>query len=184
MSAKKYASDYKLEPYKTSDGKVKDRRVYTGTWYRFVNSPLIIKRLRLELFIGCSAIILLLLPLLFANNSLGRTIYIVLPCAAAFVPLYLLMAGALRLTNPEEKFNRENRDKTDLRISGAGLILPVFLAVSCVGCAVHAALSGMEKGETATMFCLAAAWCISMYLMTRRKKAETVSLDPPEVQAN
>lgn len=177
MAGKKYASDYRMEEISAPGGKTKRRRVYQGVSYRFVNGPEELRRLRLELLIGSVAIGLLLLPLLFANTPLAHTIYVVLPCVAALVPVYLLFAAGLRLADPEKQLTREDRDKTDQRIRGAALMLPIFLGISCLGCAVHAYLDGLSGGQIPSVVCIAAAWIISMYLLTRRKKAECVPIE-------
>lgn len=172
MAGKKYASDYRMEETILPGGKKKSHRVYQGVYYQFSNPPEELRRLRLELLIGSVLIAALLLPLLFANTTLARTIYVALPCVVALAPSYLLFAVGLRLAKPERQLTREDRDKTDQRLRGAGLMLPIFLGISCLGCALHAFLDGIAGGEIPTVICIAAAWVISMYLLTRRKKAD------------
>ena len=173
LAAKKYASDYRIEERVTAGGKTVRERIYQGVRYRFKESPAVIRRLRVQLIALSCAIAALLLPMLFVNTGMGRKMYIVLPTVASFVPLYLLLAGARRLGFPETPFIREHRDKTDIRISGAGVCLMAFLGISAVGCGVYAVLYGLSGMEILCTACLAAALALAVFIFTQRKKAAT-----------
>lgn len=182
MAGRKYASDYRVEPYRSPDGKVRERRVYQGVYYAFRQPQAVIRRLGRTVLVLSTLAALLLLPLLFLNGPLARTLYVVLPAVAAYVPLYLLMAAALRLERSEAPFTRENRDKTDQRLRGAAVFLSVFLTIACIGCIVYYLRSGWAEGEVLCAMCLVAAWGMSMYLLTQRKLAEAVPLETAEPQ--
>lgn len=173
MSYKKYASDYRLEESLTPGGKIQTRRIYQGVYYRFRESPEVIRSLGRTLVAGSIGCCLLLLPTLFTANDLGRSAYVVLPVAASLVPLYLLIAAAYRLLTGEEKFTREHRDKTEKRLHSAGICLPVFLGIACIGSIVYIILKGCAAGELGCIVCLFLAWLVSGFLMTLRRRVQT-----------
>lgn len=173
MAAKKYAADYRIEERVAPGGKTVRERIYQGVWYEFKESPAVLQRFRIQLLVSGCMIALLLLPLLLANTGMGRKVYLVLPAAAAFVPIYLLLAGARRLGFQQTPFTREHRDKTDLRISGASLCLMIFLSIACVGSIVYAVLEGLSGVEIACFACLILAEGLSVFLFTQKAKAAT-----------
>lgn len=177
MAGKKYASDYRIEDALSPSGRIVSKRVYQGVYYRFQASGEEIRKLRLRVFLLTAATILLLLPMLFTNSDLGRTIYVVLPVAASFVPLYLLLAGARRLGFPEEQFTREHRDKTDHRISRASLWLSIFLGMGSVGSVVYCFRRACVADEIFCVTCLMLAWVSSLLMLPVRKKAKTVAVE-------
>lgn len=180
MAGRKYVSDYRIEDSVTPSGRVESRRVYQGTYYRFLESPECIRKLRIHILMVSVAAIALLLPMLFTNSDLGRTFYVVLPVAASFVPLYLLLAGARRLGFPDVNFTREHRDKTDRRISKASLWLSIFLGLASVGGVVYCILRSVTGEEIFCVACLAIAWVGSLWLLPQRKKAKTAPVEGTE----
>ena len=177
MAGRKYVSDYHIEESVTPSGRVESRRVYQGTYYRFLESPECIRKLRRHILMVTIAAIVLLLPMLFTNSDLGRTFYVVLPVTASFVPLYLLLAGARRLGFPDMRFTREHRDKTECRISRAGLWLSIFLGLSSVGGVVYCILRTVSAEEIFCVVCLWIAWVGSMWLLPQRKNAKTAPVE-------
>lgn len=177
MAGRKYVTDYRIEESVTPSGRVESRRVYQGTYYRFLKSPECIRKLRIHILMVSVAAIGLLLPMLFTNSDLGRTFYVVLPVAASFVPLYLLLAGARRLWFPETSFTREHRDKTDHRISKASLWLSIFLGFASVGGIVYCILRSGSGEEIFCVVCLALACICSLSLLPQRKMAKAVPVE-------
>ena len=172
MAARKYVSDYRLEKHILPNGKVESIPVYEGAYFTFVN-PAEARRLRKLLLVTCIAVFALLIPLFLDNTRLGRTIYVILPAAAALVPLYLLLASARRLGFSEDPFTREHRDKTDNRIRGASVALTVILAVACAGTVLHFILNGFASDEIFCAACLLLAPAASIPLLKNRKLAQT-----------
>lgn len=173
MASRKYAADYRLEKHVSPDGKVESIPVYQGKYFTFVQPAEQIRRLRKILLIGCGVLLVLLLPMLFDNTRLGRTIYVVLPAVLSLVPLYLLLAGARRLGFSQNPFTREHRDKTDKRIQGGCIALTACLAVSCAGSVIHFILKGIAANEIFCVVCLFLALAASIVLLTRRNMAQT-----------
>jgi len=177
MAGRKYVSDYRIEESLTPSGRMESKRVYQGVYYRFEASPAAVRSLRIHALIVDIAVIVLLLPFLFINSDLSRTIYAVLPVAASFVPLYLLLAGARRLGFPDASFTREHRDKTDRRISRASLWLSIFLGLGSLGSAVYCFRRSCIGEDIFCAVCLALAWICSLSLLPQRKKARTVPVE-------
>lgn len=173
MAARKYVSDYRLEQHIAPNGKVESIPVYQGTYFTFVHPAEQIRRLRKLLLVDCAAVLVLLLPMLFDNTRLGRTIYVVLPAVSTLVPLYLLLAGARRLGFSEDPFTREHRDKTDNRIRGASVALTVCLAISCAGSVIHFIIKGIAANEVFCVVCLFLALAVSIFTLRLRTLAQT-----------
>jgi len=177
MAGRKYVSDYRLEETLTPAGRMETKRVYRGEYYRYQESPACIRKLRLRILLVSAAVIALMLPMLLTNSDLGRTIYVVLPVAASFVPLYLLLAGARRLGFPDVRFTREHRDKTDRRIARSSLLLSIFLGVGSVGSIVYCIRRSCSGGELFCVISLVLGWICAMSLLPWRKKARAISAE-------
>lgn len=174
MAGRKYVSDYRLEKVVTPSGKVQTRQIYQGVYYTYAQAPEAISRLRKHILLTVVAAAVLLLPMLMTASDLSHTIYIVLPVAAAFVPLYQLLAGARRLGFAEKRFTREHRDKTEKRISRASLWLSIFLGLSSAGGVVYLCLRTVRAEEILCIVSLMLAWAVSLLLLPQRKKAKAV----------
>lgn len=177
MAGRKYVSDYRIEDSLTPTGRVESRRVYQGVYYRFLESPECIRKLRLHIIIVSVAAIALIFPLLLTNSDLGRTFYVVFPVTASFVPLYLLLAGARRLGFSDVSFTREHRDKTDKRISRASVWLSIFLGIGSAGSVVYCFCHACGGEEIFCAACLALAWVGSLLLLPGRKNAKAVPVE-------
>lgn len=177
MAGKKYVSDYRLEKVVTPSGKVETRRIYQGAYYRFERSRKEILALRKHILLVALFSALLIFPLLMTETYLSHTIYIVMPVAAAFVPLYHLLAGARRLGFGEEKFTREHRDKTEKRIARASLWLSIFLGIAAVGSVVYACLQAVGTEEILCIISLVLAFVASVWLLPRRKMAKAIECE-------
>lgn len=173
MAARKYVSDYRVEKHILPNGKVESTPVYQGMYFTFVQPADQIRRLRRSLLATCLAVFALLIPMFLDNTRLGRTIYVILPAAAALVPLYLLLASARQLGFPEDPFTREHRDKTDNRIRGASVALTVILAVTSAGTVLHFILNGIASDEIFCAACLILSLVASIPLLRMRKMAQT-----------
>lgn len=182
MAGRKYVSDYRLEESLTPSGRMETKRVYRGEYYRYQESPECIRKLRLRILLVCVAVIVLMLPMLLTNSDLGRTIYVVLPVAASFVPLYLLLAGARRLGFPDVRFTREHRDKTERRIARSNLLLSIFLGIGSVGSVVFCFRRSCSGGEVFCVISLVLGWICAMSLLPWRKKAHAVPVEAKDDQ--
>ncbi len=172
MGKRKYVSDYAIEDYEDQKGKLRSRRVYRGKYYRFHHPAREIIRLRYTIIIVCALVVALLLPLLLSNTALGRTVYIVIPAVLSLAPVYLLLAGAIRLDPKLERFTREHRDKTESRIRTAIPILLVFLTTACFGCLAEYIRGNLTPGELPYAICLVTALIASASLLPLRKLAD------------
>lgn len=177
MAARKYASDYRLEKHVSPDGKVESTPVYQGTRFTFVQPAERIRWLRKYLVVSCAVVFALLLPMLFDNTRLGRTIYVILPAAFTLIPLYLLVAAIRRLGFSEDPFTREHRDKTDKRIRSASVALTGCLAMSCLGSVVHFIVNGAAADEILCVVSLFLALTASIPLLRYRNLAQTKAVD-------
>ena len=174
MAGKKYVSDYRPEEVVTPSGKRTTRYVYQGVYFRFERPRQDILRLRRHVLLTALAAMLLIFPLLTTATFLSHTIYIVLPVASAFVPLYLLFAGARRLGLSEERFTREHRDKTQKRIARASLWLSIFLGAGTIGGIVYLCLREVVLEEILCVASLVLAFAASATLLPRRHWAKAV----------
>lgn len=173
MAVRKYASDYRLDRHLLPNGKEETVRIYQGPRYSYCGSPEQIIRLRKRILLGAVLVMVCLLPLLFNNTQIGRTIYVLLPMAFAFLPWYLLAIAGWRLGKFPQPMTREEKDQTDVRLRRSALWLLILLGLTAGGSASYCVLAGCRQNEWLSVAGIWAALLVSVYLFTQRKKACT-----------
>lgn len=174
MADRHYVSDYRVEEHVAPDGTTQSERVYQGKYYRFCREAGEIGSLGKRLLFVSALIALCLLPLLFNNTRIGRTIYVLLPVAFTLLPLYHLCAVGLRLLRYQQPLTRQARDLTDRRLRTAAVWLTVLLAGDSLGCIGYWIGNGLQKGELLCVLGVFLALALSLIPLRLRKYAETV----------
>lgn len=173
MGYRDYAKDYEIR-YEEREGRKRPKavRVYIGPWFRFVQPPQRIRRLRwfylVLLFLTAA---FLLIPMCI-DCGFTRTWYIQVPAAVAWIP-WLLSGGAVwRLWTAGEQVNREHYELLHDRMSSSCLFLMGFFLISCVGCAVK--LSEGSAAPADYLVCLSnmAGGISAMAMFSQRKALE------------
>lgn len=174
MADRHYVSDYRVEEHVAPDGTTQSERVYQGIYYCFCREAGEIRSLGKRLLLVVMMVILCLLPLLFNNTRIGRTIYVLLPVAFTLLPLYHLGAVGVRLLRCRQPITRQMRDLTDRRLRKAAVWLTVLLAADSLGCAGYWIGKGLQKGELLCTAGIFLALMLSVIPLRQRKYAETV----------
>ena len=173
MGSRKYVSDYRLDKQLTPSGKVKTTAVYRGDWFTYCESPETIRKVAWLTIIAGAVAAVLLLPLLFNNTRIGRTIYVLLPMAFVLIPVYRLINVGIRLLNFKTPMTREQSDQTDKGLRRSCMLMVIMQGIYFAGCGVYCFTPGLQPGEWPIAVCVVAGMAISILLLTQRKKAKT-----------
>ena len=181
MGYKQYAKDYEIE-YVAQPGKKRAKavRIYVGPYYRFSASPERMRRVKWLYLAGLLSLGMFLLLPLCVNGALGRTWYVQVPLAAAWIPWVLAAASVWRLWTAGELVEREHHDLMGNRMSGASLFLLLFSAVSAAGAIVTAAGINPAREDWLVLGCAVCAAACSAMLFLRRKDLHMTEVENPE----
>jgi len=114
MAAKKYADDYENVTATDIKGRERKEAVYRGEYYTVNLDAEEIKPFQRKSLIITAGILILHLLGGFIGNRGMYQFYVSLPYVFAFLPLYFMFSGALRI--PKEK-RRYHRDETSTSYS-------------------------------------------------------------------
>lgn len=133
MVSRKYAKDYRLEPYLDPSGRIRDRAVYCGAYYVFV-APMPVIRKRMLWLIAATVLYTacVLVPLL-TPNLLTRQMYVMLPQCFAMIPVYMFSAAIWRIATAVKPVIREHKERIERRMRMAVIVALVFGAISLIG---------------------------------------------------
>ena len=181
MGYKQYAKDYEIE-YLDRPGKKRPKavRIYVGPYYRFTASPERMRQTKWLYLAGLMSLGLFLLLPLCVNGALARTWYVQVPVAAAWIPWVLAAASVWRLWTAGELVEREHHDLMGSRMSGAGLFLLIFSAISAVGAIVTVCGIAAAREDWLVLGCMVCAAACSAVLFGRRKDLEMLEVENPE----
>ena len=104
---KRYADDYETIITEDADGREKKTAVYRGSYYEIPVDEQHLLRFRRNNFLLLAVIIQLHVGGGFIANRGMYQFYIALPYVLLFLPLYYMVAGALRLPKKKRKFRRD-----------------------------------------------------------------------------
>ncbi len=130
---KRYADDYETIIETDGRGREKKVAVYRGRYYNInadENEILEFRRNSLILIIG---IIVLHVAGGFVGNPGMYAFYVVLPYVFIFLPLYLLIAGGLRLPGENRNFRRDEIGLSFERIRKSNLFALILWGVVLLG---------------------------------------------------
>lgn len=177
MTGRRYASDYRLEEFVTPRGDIQTRRIYQGVYYRFCLEEKALRRMGKGLC-GLAALCLIcLLPMLFNNSRIGRTIYVLLPVAFTLLPMYHVAAAGVRLCKYQAPLTRQMRDQTDRCLRKAGVWLSIMLGLDCMGAGAYGIVKGLERGEGLCVAGMVLALLLSLAVLKMRKDAKTEAVE-------
>lgn len=175
MAGRKYVSDYRLDKHLTESGKVKSTPVYRGDYFIYCRTPEQIRRLSLTVLLAGAAVVALLLPLLFNNTRIGRTIWSLAPIILVVVPLWRLITAGTRLRRFQAPLTREQKDQVDKGLRRSCMWLTITLAIHFAGCVVYCFVPGLQGGtnEWIVVLSIGLALAVSVFLLTQRNKSKT-----------
>ena len=175
MAAKKYADDY--ENVITTDEKGRERKkaVYRGEYYEIDLDAKQIKAFRNQSLALAVAILILHMVGGFIGNLGMYEFYVSLPYVFAFLPLYFIFSGALRIPKEKRKYHRDEIGLSYNHMKNAGTALLILLLIAVVGEGIFILLSenALEGGTEYLFFGLEIAAAGLAFLFFRLQKRVT-----------
>lgn len=184
MTQRRYASDYRLEDSVTPKGGIQTRRIYQGVYYRFCQEEDILRRAGKKLCLLSIGCLICLMPILFNNSRIGRTIYVLLPVAFTLLPMYHVAAVGVRLCKYEALLTRQMRDQTDGRLGKASVWLTVLLGLDSIGSGAYWFAKGLERGEGLCVAGIFSALLLSLVVFKMREIAKTEPIEETKPQTS
>lgn len=136
MVSRKYAKDYRLEPYLDSSGRIRDRAVYCGSYYVFEEPMSVIRKRMLWLIAATVLFIVCFLVPLLIPNLMTRQMYVMLPQCFALIPIYMFCAAIWRIATATKPVIREHQERIVRRMRMAVIVALVFSLISLIGAVV------------------------------------------------
>jgi hypothetical protein len=130
---KRYADDYETIMETDKWGREKKVAVYRGRYYEIDAEENEIIRFRQNSLILICGIIVLHIAGGFIGNPGMYAFYVALPYVFIFLPLYLMIAGGLRLPGEKRKLRRDEIGLSFERIRKANLFSLILLGVVLFG---------------------------------------------------
>jgi len=175
MAAKKYADDY--ENVITTDEKGQERKkaVYRGEYYEVALDARQIKTFRNQSLALAIAILILHVVGGFIGNLGMYEFYVSLPYVFAFLPLYFIFSGALRIPKEQRKYHRDEIGLSYNHMKNAGTALVILLLIVVVGEGVFMLLTEqtLEGGMEYLFLSLEGAAAVLAFLFFRLQKSVT-----------
>ncbi len=140
MVTRKYTRDYRVELYVDHRGRIREKAVYCGAYYKFSAKPDVMKKRSLALAILSAAVLLTTVLPMFIWNTYMKQFYVFLPQALTFIPIYMLIAGIYRIYTAKTEVTHEHCDKIANRISKAAVFLLVISIVALISAVVYCIL--------------------------------------------
>jgi hypothetical protein len=133
MVSKKYLKDYTIEYAEKSNGRVISRAVYSGKYFKFVESLENIRKARMHFTLLVSAAWITYLFPFFFPSAATSTFYVVFPHAFVFLPLLGMSQVTFRLWTAKSQLTREQSDIISHRAPVSSLAMSILsgLALTC-----------------------------------------------------
>ena len=168
---RKYADDYEIVYEEGKKGKEKQVAVYKGQYYQ-VN----VKEAHLVNFRRISVLVIFTVLLLhigsgFVNHRETLFRFLELPYAIAFLPLYFLVVGVLRLPREKRKLRRDEVDLSFGRMKKSSYSFLIILLVGLLGNIVFLVLLAKEAvWQEYLYFALQALAALGTFIIIRFQK--------------
>ena len=130
---KRYADDYETIIETDERGREKKVAVYRGRYFEIDSEEKEIKNFRRSSLILIIAIIILHVAGGFVDNSGMYAFYVALPYVLIYLPLYLMIAGGLRLPWERRKLRRDEIGLSFERIRKSNRFSLILLGVVLLG---------------------------------------------------
>jgi len=168
---RKYADDYEIVYEEGKKGKEKQVAVYKGQYYE-VN----VEEAHLVNFRRISVLVIFTVLLLhigsgFVNHRETLFRFLELPYAIAFLPLYFLVVGVLRLPREKRKLRRDEVDLSFGRMKKSSYSFLIILLVGLLGNIVFLVLLAKEAvWQEYLYFALQALAALGTFIIIRFQK--------------
>lgn len=144
---KKYKDDYEIVSTTDKKGREKQALSYRGTYYEFrldEDSMILFKRQSILMLVS---IIISHISSGFVKNQGMYQFYISLPYVFAFLALWYMASGTLRLSTTKRKYRRDEIELSLDRMKIASNALMVLLVIGGLGELIFIAFSSMPENS-------------------------------------
>jgi hypothetical protein len=130
---KRYADDYDVVVTEDEKGREKKTAVYGGKFFDVTIDQENLIKFRSAGMILIALIIVLHVGAGFVANQGMYAFYVAVPYIIAFLPLYYMTSGILRLPKTKRKYRRDEIGLSFKRVKKASIALAVILGVGVIG---------------------------------------------------
>jgi len=181
LGYREYAKDFEIE-YIQQPGKRRPKavRIYIGPYFQLKAPPERVRwlqRFYLAALLACG--VFLLIPMCI-DCTFTRVWYIQVPAAAGWIPWLLAADSVWHLWTAKSQMEREHADLIHDRMSGCGLFLTGFFAISCIGCVTQMVDQAAAGIDFLVSLCYAAGLLCSCAMFAKRTELEMIQLENPE----
>lgn len=134
---KRYADDYKIVVETDKKGKERKKAVYNGNYFSVSLDEQGLKNLKRNSLILYLLIVVLHFFSGFVSSGGMYQFYVAFPYVFAFLPLYFLITGILRLPKEKRTYRRDETGLSFRRIKKNSLVLFILLAIAVLGEGVY-----------------------------------------------
>ena len=130
---RKYVDDYEIVIEEDEKGRERKKAVYRGNYYNVEVEKISLAKFKWVNIILFFVILALHITGGFINNQGMYRFFIALPYVGAFLPLYFIATGVLRLPKENRNLRRDEVDLSFKRIKKASTYLLILFGMSIVG---------------------------------------------------
>ena len=142
---KKYADDYKVVIKEDEKGREKREAIYKGKFFDItIDEKELIKFRRISLVLLAMILIIHIAGGCVANQGMFA-FFVAVPYVFAFLPLYFMTTGILRLPKTKRKYRRDEIGLSFKRVKKASIALFILLCLGVAGEVVY--LIWFVKGD-------------------------------------
>ena len=172
---RKYVDDYEIAYEEDEKGREKKVAVYKGDYFEVnLDQPSLIKYKRNNLIL-LAVILLSHIAGGFVANQGMYYFFVALPYVAAFLPLYFLTAGVLRLSKEKKQYRRDEADLSFERIKKASTFLLILLIMTVLGEAIFLIFFTDQRDTLEFLYLsLESLALFAVYLMIRARNSITI----------
>lgn len=150
---KKYVNEYKQ--YTTEkNGRLKDEAKYIGDYYSLGEDEAGFKKIRMYHAVTTVLAFALWVAAGVLNNDLSRQMYVVLPFAAALLPIMLSIGNAFKLMTSNNRMTHITYDKTVLNLKYCTAASLILFAGTLLGSSIFAVGAGEIKTNDLIFMCI------------------------------
>lgn len=137
MASKKYIKDYDLVETEDEKGRSKKKVVYQGDYFRVNLEEPQLKQFKLTLSLVYVAVLALHVCAGLVNNPGLYKAYMAIPYTAAFLPLFFLAEGILRIPNKRRNYRNEEVGLSFHRVVSMSRIYLILIGIGILGALIY-----------------------------------------------
>ena len=178
---KKYTADYRMELSMDAKGRIREKPVYCGAYYRFEQPNESVRKSTVILVLALLAAAATVLIPMFIKNECVRQFYAFLPQAFALIPLYMFAASLLRIFSAKDEVIREHKDKIVCRLRNASVFLMVVSVLSAAAAIAFLIIDTPVTKDYVMIVINFLRLPFAGLLLALRKRFEVTEIDTPKI---